>query len=226
MDKAPRSGESHPSLKATGLAKGTLPLAVWLDGDRSHGQGRNPNQARRQGRNWAGLQRSANTPHQARQGQPAQAFTVWQGKPIAVSTTGKAPRSGDSLPTVKATGLARGILPLAVWLDGDRSHGQGRNLDQARRQGRNWLGFNDLPTHRTKQGTGNRRKPSRSGRASRLPLAPRARLHYLAIAFNRQGHGTSERNPALGRSGWRVIEATGKPEPRSTRTARQELGRA
>ena len=37
---------------------------------------------------------------------------------------GKAPRTGESLPTVKATGLARGILPLAVWLDGDRSHGQ------------------------------------------------------------------------------------------------------
>ena len=41
-----------------------------------------------------------------------QGFTVWQGKPITVSTTGKAPRSGESLPTVKATGLARGILPL------------------------------------------------------------------------------------------------------------------
>ncbi|GEM_PF-2062834 len=32
-------------------------------------------------------------------GLPAQAFTVWRGKPIADSTTGKAPRSGGSLPT-------------------------------------------------------------------------------------------------------------------------------
>ena len=44
-----------------------------------------------------------------------------------IEATGKAPRSGESLPTVKATGLARGILPLAVWLDGDRSHGQAGN---------------------------------------------------------------------------------------------------
>ena len=53
-----------------------------------------------------------------------QGFTVWQGKPIAVSTTGKAPQSGESLPT--------------------------------------------------------------------------------------QGHGRSERNPALGRSGWMLNVATGK----------------
>ncbi|PZN79794.1 MAG: hypothetical protein DM484_10870 [Candidatus Methylumidiphilus alinenensis] len=87
-------------------------MAVWLEGDRSHGQGRNLDQSRRQGRDLAGLHGLAAHRHQARHGRPAQAFTVWQGKAIAVSTTGKAPRSGESLPTVKATGLARGTLPL------------------------------------------------------------------------------------------------------------------
>ena len=60
-------------------------------------------------------------------------------------------------------------------------------------------GFTVCQHTATKQGTGDRRKPSRSGSASRLPLAPRARLHDLARAFqNCQGNGTSERNPALG----------------------------
>ncbi|MCX7108989.1 MAG: hypothetical protein NTX45_02440 [Proteobacteria bacterium] len=86
-------------------------MAVWLDGDRSHGQAGTP--IKPDGK--AGIGQGFGLPahrHQARRGRPAQAFTVWQGKPIAVSTTGKAPRSGDNLPTVKATGLARGTLPL------------------------------------------------------------------------------------------------------------------
>ncbi len=87
-------------------------------------------------------------------------------------------------------------------------------------------GFTNCQHTATEEATGYRRKPSRYGKARPLPSAPRARLHDLARAFQPQGHGTSERNPALGRSGWTVIEVTGMPEPRSSQTARPELGRA
>ena len=64
------------------------------------------------------------------------------GKPIAVNTTGKAPQSGESLPTVKATGKAgTSIKP-----DGKAGIGQGLTICQHTA---------------TKQGTGKRRKSSR-----------------------------------------------------------------
>jgi len=68
--------------------------------------------------------------HQAQHERPARAFPIWQGKPIA-------PRAGlDDLAQAfqpsSPFGQARGILPLAVWLDGDQSHGQAGTMPSDR----------------------------------------------------------------------------------------------
>ena len=82
-------------------------------------------------------------------------------------------------PQHDSTGFA-----LQTWItDGDQDHRQSRKPNNP--DGKAGIGqsFTVCQRTATKQGTGDRRKPSRSGKVSRLTSAPRARLHDLARAF-------------------------------------------